>query len=111
MTTDTEALTYDHIAALALEHGFKLKPQVDGRMALNDYVIDFARAVYDIGHAAAVDNLRAQLAEAQKDAKRYSWLRMNRLWLKANLPTIAAPDFDAAIDAAIDAAKGEKNGA
>lgn len=53
MTTDTEALTYDHIAALALEHGFKLKPQVDGRMALNDYVIDFARAVYDIGHAAA----------------------------------------------------------
>ena len=53
MTTDTESLTYDHIVALALEHGFKLKPQVDGRMALNDYVIDFARAVYDIGHAAA----------------------------------------------------------
>ena len=53
MTTETEALTYDHIVALALEHGFKLKPQVDGRMALNDYVIDFARAVYDIGHAAA----------------------------------------------------------
>jgi len=53
MTTDTEALTYDHIVALALERGFKLKPQVDGRMALNDYVIDFARAVYDIGHAAA----------------------------------------------------------
>ena len=54
-----------------------------------------------------IDNLRAQLAEAQRDAERYSWLRMNRLWLKANLPTIAAPDFDAAIDAAIDAAKGE----
>ena len=53
MTTDTEALTYDHIVALALEHGFKLKPQVDGRMALNDYVIDFARAVYDIGRVAA----------------------------------------------------------
>ena len=53
MTTDTEALTYDHIVALALEHGFKLKPQVGGRMALNDYVIDFARAVYDIGHATA----------------------------------------------------------
>ena len=50
---DTEALTYDHIVALALEHGFKLKPQVDGRMALNDYVIDFARAVYDIGYSAA----------------------------------------------------------
>ena len=53
MTTSTEALTYGHIVALALKHGFKLKPQVDGRMALNDYVIDFARAVYDIGHAAA----------------------------------------------------------
>ena len=56
--------------------------------------------------ADTIDNLRAQLAEAQGDAERYSWLRMNRLWLKANLPTIAAPDFDAAIDAAIDAAKG-----
>lgn len=54
-----------------------------------------------------LDTLRAQLAEAQRDAERYSWLRMNRLWLKANLPTIAAPAFDAAIDAAIDAAKGE----
>ena len=53
MTPDTEALTYDHIVALALSHGFKLKPQSDGRMALNDYVIGFARAVYDIGHAAA----------------------------------------------------------
>ena len=53
MTTETKTLTYDHIVALALERGFKLKPQVDGRMALNDYVIDFARAVYDIGRADA----------------------------------------------------------
>ena len=60
MTTDTEALTYDHIVALALENGFKLKPQVDGRMALNDYVIDFARAVYGIGRADAVDAARAE---------------------------------------------------
>ena len=62
MTTNTEALTYDHIVALALEHGFKLKPQVDGRMALNDYVIDFARAVYDIGHAAAKAETAAAVA-------------------------------------------------
>ena len=62
MTTDTEALTYDHIVDLALEHGFKLKPQVDGRMALNDYVIDFARAVYDIGHAAAKAETAAAVA-------------------------------------------------
>ena len=59
MTPDTEALTYDHIVALALEHGFKFKPQVDGRMALNDYVIDFARAVYDNGRADAIDAARA----------------------------------------------------
>ena len=59
---------------------------------------------------ANIRSLKAQLAEAQRDAERYSWLRMNRLWLKANLPTIAAPAFDAAIDAAIDAAKGESNG-
>ena len=52
-------------------------------------------------------SLTEHLVEAQKDAARYSWLRMNRLWLKANLPTIAAPDFDATIDAAIDAAKGK----
>lgn len=35
------------------------------------------------------------------DAERYRWLRMNRLWLKANLPQIAAQEFDAAIDAAM----------
>ena len=63
MTTNTEALTYGHIVALALEHGFKLKPQVDGRMALNDYVIDFARAVYDIGYAAAKAETAAAVAQ------------------------------------------------
>ena len=60
MTPDTESLTYDHIAALALEHGFK--PQTDGRMALNDYVIDFARAVYDIGRADAKAEIAAAVA-------------------------------------------------
>lgn len=70
MTTDTEALTYDHIVALALEHGFKLKPQVDGRMALNDYVIDFARAVYDIGHAAAKAETAAAVAKEREWANR-----------------------------------------
>ena len=68
MTTDTEALTYDHIVALALEHGFKLKPQVDGRMALNDYVIDFARAVYDIGYAAAKAETAAAVAQERERA-------------------------------------------
>ena len=121
MTTATEALTYDHIVALALEHGFKLKPQVDGRMALNDYVIDFARAVYDIGHAAdTIDNLRAQLAEAQKDAERWGWVaqcaRLDQFGgfvVTPDEPAFASDvslAFIREIDAAIGAAKGESNG-
>lgn len=81
MTTDTEALTYDHIVALALEHGFKLKPQVDGRMALNDYVIDFARAVYDIGHAAAKAETAEQEQAMQRDAERLDWIIEHRAYV------------------------------
>ena len=45
-----------------------------------------------------------------KDAERYRFIRMNRLWLKANLPLIAAPAFDEAIDAGLlTAAQGERN--
>jgi hypothetical protein len=40
------------------------------------------------------------LPSMRRNADRYEWLRMNRLWLKANLPGIAAPLFDEAIDAA-----------
>ena len=80
MTTDTEALTYDHIVALALEHGFKLKPQVDGRMALNDYVIDFARAVYDIGHADAkaetADPVAGRTTTPRPDVRGFSGVLM-----------------------------------
>ena len=121
-----QPLTYDHIVALALEHGFKLKPQVDGRMALNDYVIDFARAVYDIGHAAAIDTLRAQLAEAQRDADRLDWIIEHRAYVVSDPDccdgywlNYARPDgtmWTQATEhetprAAIDAARGEKNGA
>lgn len=81
MTTDTEALTYDHIVALALGHGFKLKPQVDGRMALNDYVIDFARAVYDIGHAAAKAETAEQEQAMQRDAERLDWIIEHRAYV------------------------------
>lgn len=88
MTTDTEALTYDHIVALALEHGFKLKPQVDGRMALNDYVIDFARAVYDIGRAAAKAEIAAAVAaERGKCAGIVNELRMESA--RRNMPESA----------------------
>ena len=121
-----QSLTYDRIVALALEHGFKLKPQVDGRMALNDYVIDFARAVYDIGHAAAIDTLRAQLAEAQRDADRLDWIIEHRAYVVSDPDccdgywlNYARPDgtmWTQATEhetprAAIDAARGEKNGA
>ena len=81
MTTDTETLTYDHIVALALERGFKLKPQVDGRMALNDYVIDFARAVYDIGHAAAKAETAEQEQAMQRDAERLDWIIEHRAYV------------------------------
>ena len=38
------------------------------RMALNDYVIDFARAVYDIGHAAAKAETAAAVAAEREPA-------------------------------------------
>lgn len=53
------------------------------------------------GSSAVIPMPTAQEKAHQKDAQRYRWLRMNRLWLKANLPMIAAPQFDAAIDAAL----------
>ena len=122
MTTDTEALTYDHIVALALEHGFKLKPQVDGRMALNDYVIDFARAVYDIGHAAAKAETAEQEQAMQRDAERLDWIIEHRAYVVSDPDccdgywlNYARPDgtmWTQATEhetprAAIDAAKGE----
>ena len=41
----------------------------------------------------------------RRDAERYRFVRMNRLWLIANLPMIAAPEFDEAIDAAMNKAE------
>ena len=107
MTTNTEALTYDHIVALALEHGFKLKPQVvDGRMALNDYVIDFARAVYDIGRADA----KAEIAAAGEpvawcipndpcNATAFAWPGTDRT-PQHNVPLFTADQLAAAVAAA-----------
>lgn len=46
-------------------------------------------------------DLRAKLEAAERDAERYRWLRENRLWLKANLPMLAAQEFDAGIDSAM----------
>lgn len=38
-------MTDDDIRALALSHGFTLREQPDGRMDLNPYVYEFARAL------------------------------------------------------------------
>ena len=111
MTTNTEALTYDHIVALALEYGFKLKPQVDGRMALNDYVIDFARAVYDIGRAAA----KAADVGGPDARKMFNagWCAAARFCGREDVVYDGlvghggCPAFEYAYRAAIDAAKGE----
>ncbi len=61
----------------------------------------FQAAIDEIvdGHAKIVE-LESERAALRADAERYRWLRMNRLWLKANLPMMAAPEFDDAIDAA-----------
>ena len=40
-------MTNDEIRALALSHGFTLRPQPDGLMDLNPYVYAFARALVE----------------------------------------------------------------
>ena len=40
-------MTNDEIRALALSHGFTLRPQPDGSMDLNPYVYEFARALIE----------------------------------------------------------------
>lgn len=50
---------------------------------------------------AEIADLRTKLEAAERDAERYRWLRENRLWLKANLPMLAAQEFDAGIDSAM----------
>ena len=40
-------MTNDEIRAMALSHGFTLRPQPDGSMDLNPYVYEFARALIE----------------------------------------------------------------
>ena len=54
-----------------------------------------------------LDNLRAQLAEAQRDAERYRSLRRGQKWSVIDWKGDALRADD--LDAAIDAAKGESN--
>lgn len=48
-------MTNDKITELALAHGFKLKEQPGGAMALNPYVFDFARALLAAPGVQSVD--------------------------------------------------------
>ena len=62
------------------------------------------RSTFDKGNDMNLGDLfdkrDKQAEEDRKDAARYRWLRMNRLWLKANLPMLHVGEFDAAIDKA-----------
>ena len=51
-------MTNDEIRAMALSHGFTLRPQPDGSMDLNPYVYAFARAL--------VEQERAQVCESRR---------------------------------------------
>ena len=103
----TDALI-DQIESAARASFRRHQSSIKGQIltAADNYDWHLLHAAYQAG----IHAMRRQLADAQRDAERYSWLRMNRLWLKANLPTFAAPDFDATIDNAIDAAKGGADG-
>ena len=59
-----------------------------------------------------VERLRAELAEAKRDAERYRWLRISRpltLSLCLDTATIVAAALDAALDAAIAAESGDQS--
>lgn len=58
--------------------------------------------------ADTIDTLRAQLAETQRDAERYRWMRDKET--SEGWDIIGRSGTPDAIDASIDAAKGESNG-
>ena len=78
------------------------KPTVQDELALvrsvlHGYPMSFARN----DALRALSAVEAALADAQRDAERYRFVRMNRLWMKASVPaTLPAPMFDEKIDAA-----------
>ena len=75
---------------------------------------DLDRAIVNFGDAAAtVCDMRAQLAEARRDAERWRWLKDharifrqspdmsgNHYWMVHATTTLRGPTLDAAIDAA-----------
>ncbi|OUM00527.1 hypothetical protein A8M77_20895 [Variovorax sp. JS1663] len=63
---------------------------------------------YACGYRAAHREFAGAPAGQAVDEARYRWVRMNRLWLKANLPMLSAAEFDAAVDAALAASQAER---
>ncbi len=92
---DSERMAVKYVS----EHGmtFYIAEEVGGRRKGENFH-DKSELV---ANAALIAALRNHAEELIRDARRYRFVRMNRLWLKANLPMIAAPAFDEAIDAAI----------
>jgi len=77
-----------------------------GLLRYGERHVKCGRAIMKLESDLAAAVARAERAEA--DARRYLFLRMNRRWLKANLPTLYTQEFDEAIDAAL-AAKETKD--
>ena len=71
----------------------------------------YLTAMISVSHlneaADTIDTLRAQLAEAQRDAERYRSLRRGQKWSVIDWKGDALRADD--LDASIDAAKGESN--
>ena len=88
---DRGAVAADQLRAYADARCEKLQEKIE----ILQGALEFNRI-----RAADRDALAEKVKAMEDNDRRYRWLRMNRLWLKANLPMIAAPEFDAAIDAA-----------
>lgn len=60
-------LTNDQITEIALRNGFKLREQLDGSMALNPYVFDFARDLIKTNYEHAMAKLLTMTPEETQD--------------------------------------------
>jgi hypothetical protein len=83
-------LHVDEVRAIALNHGFKKKPQPDGEDDLNPYVYDFAHALWEelqCRKAAAPtppaqDSVKIPTSEAEAELM----AKLGMMWLEQNAP-------------------------
>ena len=55
-------MTNDEIKSIAIANGLTLREQPDGSMDLNQYVYEFAMAMYRKGRSERLTEIRAQVA-------------------------------------------------